>query len=361
MPGLDAALAGQELRELEKPGNSGLALFKDAGGCGLLVPEIHGGAGVTAAEAILCARAIGSRSPSLGVATTMHHFSVASLVALATHSDGFEWMLLDGIANDSLLVASAFAEGRTGQGILSPTLSAKPDGDGWRLSGSKKPCSLSRSMDVITASAALEDGPVPELGVALVPASSPGISVAPFWASDILAGAESDEVILDGVYVAGELMLRPRLDAASHLDNLQTVGLVWFTLLVSATYLGVASALAERVIAMGRGTEQQRLQIVSELEGSFLAVTEVARAVDDDRADNDTLARALLARFSAQGAISRAVRDCVALLGGMSFIGSPEVAYLASASSAIQFHPPSISGAAAGMDVWQAGEQVRID
>ena len=99
----------------------------------------------------------------------------------------------------------------------------------------------------------------------------------------------------------------------------------------------------------------------SDLEGSFLAVTEVARAVDADRADNDTLARALHARFAAQGAISRAVQDCVAILGGMSFISSPDVAYLASAASAIQFHPPSIAGAASGMDQWQSGHQLRID
>lgn len=365
LPGLDQAIAALPLEKLEVPGNDGLRLFREAGGCGLLVPTIHGGSGATAYDAVRCARAIGSRSPSLGVATTMHHFSVASLVALASHSDGFEWMLLDGIANDRLLVSSAFAEGRSGQGILSPTVTARREGSGWLLNGRKKPCSLSRSMDVITASVALhEDGgddAGAQLGVALVPASSPGISVAPFWASSVLAGAESDEVILEDVFVDDQLMLRPQLDPASHLDNLQTVGLVWFTLLVTATYLGVASALVERVLEHERGSEIDRLRMTAELEGAFLALTEVTREVDADQVGNDTLSRSLLARFSAQGAVARSVADSLALLGGMAFIRAPEVAYLASASTAIQFHPPSLAGAAAGMATWQAGGQLRID
>ena len=75
------------------------------------------GGGATARQDLRCTRAIGARTPSLAVAATMHNFSVASLVALSQHSEGFEWMLLDAIARDRLLAASAFAEGLSGQGI----------------------------------------------------------------------------------------------------------------------------------------------------------------------------------------------------------------------------------------------------
>ena len=119
LPGLDKQLDECSLAELEQPGGPAIALFKELGGPGLCVPTVHHGAGATGRDAVQVLRAIGTRAPSLAIGTTMHHFSVASLVALAESSQGFEWLLLEGVADDRRLMASGFAEGRTGQGILS--------------------------------------------------------------------------------------------------------------------------------------------------------------------------------------------------------------------------------------------------
>ena len=115
LPGLDAALADHGLEDLERPGGPGLAAFKASRGPALLVPAEHSGTGADPTQAIQVQRAIGARSPSLAVATTMHHFSVASLVEASRASSGFEWMLLEAVARDGLLMASGFAEGRPGQ------------------------------------------------------------------------------------------------------------------------------------------------------------------------------------------------------------------------------------------------------
>ena len=42
------------------------------------------------------------------------------------------------------------------------------------------------------------------------------------------------------------------------MDPIQARGFVWFELLVSASYLGAATNLAERVIARGRGSDEDR-------------------------------------------------------------------------------------------------------
>ena len=76
--------------------------------------------GASMTEAIHIQRAIGSRSPSLAVATTMHHFSVASLVELTATGNGFEWAMLEAIATNNWLLSSGFAEGKPGQHILRP-------------------------------------------------------------------------------------------------------------------------------------------------------------------------------------------------------------------------------------------------
>jgi alkylation response protein AidB-like acyl-CoA dehydrogenase len=171
LPGLDAALGALPLSELERPDNIGLKAFKAAGGPALLVPTEYGGLGADPVHAVRVQRAVASRSPSLAVATTMHHFSIASLVEAGTQSLGFEWMLLEAVAADALLVASGFAEGRTGRAILAPTMRAEVRGDKVVLNGSKKPCSLSRSMDLLTASISLpaEDGTGEQMAIAVVP------------------------------------------------------------------------------------------------------------------------------------------------------------------------------------------------
>jgi hypothetical protein len=63
--------------------------------------------------------------------------------------------------------------------------------------------------------------------------------------------------------------------------------------------------------------------------------------------DNDALlARALYARFATERAIERVAMSAAAALGGMSFISSPEIAYLLGVVRALAFHPPSRAAAA---------------
>jgi alkylation response protein AidB-like acyl-CoA dehydrogenase len=358
LSGLDKRLQECTLAELEQPGGPALTLFKEHGGPGLCVPTVHHGAGASASDTVQVMRAVGARSPSLAIATTMHHFSVASLVALAGSSSGFEWLLLEGVADDRRLLASGFAEGRTSQGILSPTMAARPhESGGWLVSGAKKPCSLSRSMDLLTASVALPDGRGgTELGVALIPAQSPGLRVEPFWGSPVLAAAESDAVVLDDVLVHPDLMVRPELGLSGELDDLQTVGLIWFELLVAASYLGTASALVERCLERGRGTASQRSDLATRTEGAALCLEAVAVALDGGDRGNDALARSLVARFTTAAIVSSVVADAVELLGGIAFVSSGDVALLAAASSAIGFHPPSRAAAAEPLGAWFAGD-----
>lgn len=362
LPGLDDRLAAIPLSELESPDSPGVELYRSAGGAGLLIPTVHGGAGASAVDAVRLTRTVAARSPSLAVATTMHQFSVASLVALAASGDGLEWMLLDGVARDRHLMSSGFAEGRTAQGILAPTMTAAWDGHAWRVSGRKQPCSLSRSMDLLTASVRLETAEGSHrTGIALVPAASPGLTVEPFWDSPVLAGAESDAVVLDDVEVHPDLVIELETGPRGELDDLQTLGFVWFELLVTACYLGVAAALAERVLRDRRGPAAELVGLGVAIEGAALMLDGVAHALDDGAVGNDALAHALITRFTIADTIRTTVARSVELLGGMAFVRSPEVAYLAAACHAIGFHPPSRQSSVDALLGWFAGGPVVID
>ncbi len=304
------------------------------------MPAEYEGKGASLLDAVRIQRAVGSRSPSLAVATTMHHFSVASLVELTAAGNGFEWAMLMAIAENSWLLSSGFAEGKPGQHILTPTMRGVPADGGITVSGVKKPCSLTWSMNLMSASVAVADPATgtDRMAVVLIPADSAGIERAPFWRTTALAAAESDQVTLTEVFVPEALIFYPQ-DSES-MDPIQARGFVWFELLVSASYLGAATNLAERAI---------------ELEAVAAALEQVAR-VTATIDDNDALlARALYVRFATERAIERVVMSAAAVLGGMAFIESPEIAYLLGATRALAFHPPSRAAAAGPIARYLAG------
>ena len=349
IPGLGKYLTEIPLLELEKPGNGALQCFRELGGPALLVPAEYEGKGASMMDAVRIQRAVGSRSPSLAVATTMHHFSVASLAELAAARNGFEWAMLTAIAENSWLLSSGFAEGKPGQHILTPTMRGIPAYGGITVSGMKKPCSLTWSMNLMSASVAVAHPGTgtDRMAVVLIPAESAGIERTPFWKTTVLAAAESDQVTLTEVFVPESLIFYPQEGEA--MDPIQARGFVWFELLSAASYLGAATNLAERAIERGRGSDEDRAGMVIELE-TVAATLEHAASVAATNENNDMLlARALYARFATERAIERVVMSASAALGGMSFIESPEIAYLLGATRALAFHPPSRPAAASSI------------
>jgi alkylation response protein AidB-like acyl-CoA dehydrogenase len=360
LPGFDAQIASIRLAEMEARDNHVIELFRDAGGAGLVVPQDFKGHGASPSAAIRVQRAIGSRSPSLAVATTMHHFSTASLIELQRAEGGFEWLLLQAIAEQGRLLASGFAEGVRGQGVFSPTMQARRVDGKFLVSGTKKPCSLSRSMDVLTASVAVTgEAPdaKPNFAVALVPADAPGLEVSDFWGSPVLAGAQSEAVTLNDVPVHPDLVV-----GVDNVDAVQAASFLWFELLITASYIGMASSLVERVIAAERGDPALRTAMVADLESAMASLTAVAHRMEKGDRSESLLVQALLHRYAAQDAINRSATSAVEQLGGMAFIGGEEVSYFASASRALAFHPPQRQSAGSqAILATLAGAPLKID
>jgi len=143
------------------------------------------------------------------------------------------------------------------------------------------------------------------------------------------------------VVLDSQMVVLTDVTADSVLDSLNVAGFLWFELLVTAGYLGAASGLVERVVQQGHGSAADRFAMVTELDAAMLSVEAVARAMADSQWTERLLVSALTARYAAQDAIARATRSALTALGGMAFISSDEGTYLASAATALAFHPPS--------------------
>jgi alkylation response protein AidB-like acyl-CoA dehydrogenase len=360
LPGLDEALARIPLMEMERPGNPSIPVYRQLGGPGLLIPTRFGGRGASPLQAVRAQRAIGCRAPSLAVATTMHHFTIATVLEANPEDPGQEAELLEAVARDNLYVASGFAEGRTGASIQTSALHLERGPEGIILSGSKKPCSLSQSMDLFTVSTPPLDGMDAGLAAVIIPADTPGLERRPFWQNPILAGAESDEVILRDVCVAAEDVFP--LGGPGRQNPVQDRGFVWFELLSTASYLGMASALVERVLLSERGGAAERLSLATEVEGAMAALESVAQSMlPGEEWGNHELARMLLVRYAVHGALDRAASLAVELLGGMAFIQSPEVSYLLAAVHVLPLHPPQRLSAAKSLNQYLLGSPLLLD
>jgi alkylation response protein AidB-like acyl-CoA dehydrogenase len=350
LPGLDAKLERLPLRVMEAPGNPALQLFREHGGPGLLVPAEYGGAGASPLEMAQIHRALGSRSPSLAIATNMHTCTVAAIPPCAATAE-----LLQGIAQNNLYLASGFADGRTGTSVLLPDLKAEPTAAGWLLSGTKKPCSLTESMDYLTASVLLPSpsGEGQELALATIPATMGGLEVTPFTDRWVLAGSETNEITLNRVEVPHEYI--SFFGAADELNSAISKGFLVFELFVSACYLGVASALVERVFAARKGCPVERASLAIETEGAMAALEGSAHTIMLGSKEAGAVAKSLFVRYSVQRAIERVTAHAAELLGGMAFMGSSDVATLFAASRALAFHPPSRLSIAPALDAYMMG------
>lgn len=358
-PGLDGALRERPLAELEGTDSPVLDLFRSHGGPALVVPKELGGGGADLLETARVHRALGSRSPSLAVAATMHNYTVATLALWDVYGDwGRETFRR--VAAHGELLASAFAEGQTNRSIRTSSMRVTRDGDGYRLSGSKRPCSLSRSLDWLFASVVMDgDDGEERLAVALVAGDSPGITRRPFWGTPVLAASESDEVVLERVFVPADQLYVVQSDARG-LDTAEIGGTVWFEVLASASYLGVASALVEGIVAGERGPATERQALAGRLEAAMASLEAVARELASEGPTEDVLARALLLRYAAQDAVRTAASEAAELLGGMAFVGTPDTAYLLAAAQALPYHPPSRLSMAESLSTYLAGGPLRL-
>jgi alkylation response protein AidB-like acyl-CoA dehydrogenase len=351
MPGLLQYLDTTPLDRLESRDSDAIDKFREFGGTGLVVPGELGGLGAPAIDAVRAQRAIGSRSPSLGAGTTMHHLSLASLTEFARGATDDDRALIKGLVDQKAIVASGFSEGVTGGSVFIPTMTAVKKGDNYIVNGSKKPCSLARSMDLLTCSVEIDSG---DRAVALIPAGLPGMSVKPFWTTDILAGAQSEEVLLEDVEVPASLVLPNKDDDPDGVHEM--TGYLWFGMLISANYIGAATSLLERMIEQDKGDYEGYVRAAAELEVSMAAIENVARAFDEGERGQDISVKLLFDRIAIRDALVRSSSAAIESLGGIGFIKSPEIAYVAAALHAFAFHPPSRRSISETLARFHAGE-----
>lgn len=360
-PGLDSYLADLGLEALEAMKPHRLAdIIRQHQLPSLWIPQSLGGGGISPYEGIRLQRAIGSRAPSIAMMLTMHNFTLSFCNDLAnvvpTCAD-----MLHQTAQHNHLVASAFAEGRYGAGILDSTVYAiREESGNYRINGRKKPCSMTHCADIITLGiAATNADGQKRTGMAILPANLPGITRHLFWNTSVLAAADSHELRFEDVVISEEHVLltegdEPEIEQI--ISGAEITGLCWFEIVATASYLGIVSGLAERALRNEKVNLHERARLGGDLECAQAALDGAIRVMETAEVEQSLLAKILFIRFSVQRQIEQCAMLGAELAGGLNFISDGSIALLLSASRCLAFHPINRKAAEPMLAEWFSRE-----
>lgn len=340
-----------------KMSEAGLALLRKHKWPGLAVPTRFGGLGATLLECCAVQRKLGGADPGLSIACTMHLGSVGVWNEHYAKQPDMTWVFMEAVATRSLLVASAVAEPSLGGSVNRSTLRAKKVDGGWEVTGRKGPLSFSNSADLITLQFQSEaDGDTPsEVLVALVPRSLPGISTEQTWNTMGMRGSGSDTLVLERCMIADPLVVYHGVPGAAA-DGDIVAGIVWFCLVITASYLGLAEtalAVTRETLARSRishldaaRAELPSFQAIIGQQAAALLTLEtscagLARAMDAKQEPQLLLAAALGLKQHAIRIVPEALAAFVEACGGIAYARSSPLERLWRDAQAIRFHPPT--------------------
>jgi butyryl-CoA dehydrogenase len=292
----------------------------ELGFAGMLVPEKFGGSELGTLALVLVIEEISHADASLGVTLSVQNSLVCSpIVRHATEAQKERW--LPGLASGSLLGAYALSEANSGSDAGALQCKAVPDGDGWRLTGSKLWITSGAQAGLLIIFARAPEG----ITAFLVPADSPGFSVGKLEEKLGIRSSSTAEIVLDGVRlgrdaVLGELGKGLRV-AFDTLDGgrigiaAQALGIAQASLDASVRYAGQREQFGQP-IGRFQAVQFKLAQVSADLNAARLACWKAAWLRDQGRPYGLEAAQAKLV---CSQLANRAADEAVQIHGGAGY------------------------------------------
>lgn len=333
-----------------------LADLKAAGYLTMLVPEEFGGGGCTLQQASRAQRRLAQAGPATALAVNMHHVIVGMAYTLWLRGDHrLDWVFREVMAGR--VFAFGISEAGNDAVLFDSVSTAVPEGEGYRVSGTKIFTSLSPVWDYLVVHGRVEGKD--QLVFGFLERSADGITVKDDWDTLGMRASQSCTTILENVpmkpaHVGTHTQLGPNADP-----------LVWgifgaFELLLASVYAGIgerAVNLASEIVAQRRSHVNQapyahdpdiRWQIASAgilMDGVLLQLDKLTDDVDalGTTRDPGYGGKWFLHFSGVKGRATEAAKDAVELAvrtsGGSQYFRSSELQRLYRDVIAGLYHP----------------------
>ncbi len=178
-------------------------LMAEQGLLGILLPEAEGGQGGTLMDAVLAIEAVAAVCPrSADVIQAGNFGAIRTLAQYAT--DEQKARLLKPLLNAGKLIAVAMTEPDAGSAVTELRTTATPDGDGYRINGSKIFTTHGRHADLFLAYVRFGPG-VGGIGSVIIERGSEGFNTG--QPARFLSGEEWVQLYFENLYVPPENVL----------------------------------------------------------------------------------------------------------------------------------------------------------
>ncbi|NNF53265.1 MAG: acyl-CoA dehydrogenase [Acidimicrobiales bacterium] len=179
-------------------------VLRQMGSLGMLalrIPEEHGGLGLGMLASATFAEALGTSTFAGFDVTVLVHTDMAGphLFNSGTPAQLEQWA--PGVVNGQTILSIAVTEPDAGSDVAGIRTSAKKDGDGWRLNGSKTYITNAVYGDLTIVAAKTDPGNKYGITMFLVPAGSDGFTVSKKLDKHGWRCSDTAELVLDNVWV----------------------------------------------------------------------------------------------------------------------------------------------------------------
>jgi acyl-CoA dehydrogenase len=312
-----------------------IAEMRALGLFGLTIPEDYGGLGLTAPDEIAVAFELGRAAPAFrSVFGTNIGIGAQGLILDGTEAQKRRY--LPRLATGELVASFALTEPEAGSDAAALRTLAVREGDGWRLTGTKRYITNAPRAGLFTVFARTDEGDRGPGGISafLVEAGTPGLAVGPPWRKMGQHGAPVADVTLDGVYVPDT----QRLGAEGQGFRTAMKVLDRGRLHIAAVCAGLAGRLIDEALAHAAARRQfgrpiAEFQLVQAMLADSAAEAYAARCMVEETARRLDAGRpvtleASACKMFASEALGRIADRAVQVHGGAGYIEDHAVARL---------------------------------
>jgi len=301
---------------------------------GLPVPEECGGVGLDGLSTALALEALGYGCEDGGLAFSICAHLLACVVPIANHAtDEQKKRYLPKLANGTMIAVNAMSEPGSGSDAYAMKTRAVPDGDGYRINGTKIWSTNGPVADlaVVYAVTDAEKGYYGGISIFLVEKDTPGFAPGQKFEKMGLRTSPIGEIVLDDVWVPASAMLG-NLGAGTLIF---TQSMEWERVCIGAMHCGTMQRLMEKAIKYARTREAfdqkiSKYQGVSHkitdmkirLEAAKLLAYKAATRLDKAR---DVAIDASMTKIFVSEALLQTALDTVQIFGGNGFTTDYEV------------------------------------
>ncbi|MBL8617640.1 MAG: acyl-CoA dehydrogenase family protein [Deltaproteobacteria bacterium] len=291
--------------------------------CGVTTPERFGGLGLGIVEYALVLEEIAKVSASYAVSVAVTGLPQAILRDFGRPDQQDAW--LPGLASGALLGAFALSEPDSGSDAAAMLSTARREGDGWVLNGTKFWITHGGYADVYVVMART-GGPGPKgVSAFLVPAGAPGLSFGKKEEKMGMRASPTVELVMDNLRLPADALIGAEgegfrvamaaLDSGRITIGAVAVGLSQAALDVAAPYAKQRRAFGQPIIEH-QGVGFMLANMAIQIEGARLLVHKAAWLRDQGQPYSHVAA---MAKCAATDCAMAVTTDAVQVLGGYGY------------------------------------------